>query len=379
MYNTGPTELILYLFSVFSLPCCVFCYAKYMTANRSLKCCVLLKSSSILLPIILAFCFIVLAYKNAIVHIFLLFVVWISQKKRRYFVKSVDIGVLPNSICFSFTPSEIAKKLYFYPTWCGHYFCSSRYYMKRDFYPPLLVIYVRRGVLNVEYRGEHRQAREGDVVLLDCTEPHYYHAENNLEFLYMHYEGSNAHAITQQIINLHGWLFKREGRDKEGRFVRDSRNEQVNILLQDMVYLYEHNHAESMFESSKRIYKLFEIFLTPTEQEQKEELPITAAVEYIRSNIGKPITLEDLAGVAQLSPYYFSHMFKRETGFAPMEYVINTRIEHAKSLLLRTTMPVADIAEEVGYSTTGSLTNVFVKKVGESPAQYRKSHKSLKR
>ena len=195
----------------------------------------------------------------------------------------------------------------------------------------------------------------------------------------MHYEGSNAHAITQQIINLHGWLFKREGRDKEGRFVRDSRNEQVNILLQDMVYLYEHNHAESMFESSKRIYKLFEIFLTPTEQEQKEELPITAAVEYIRSNIGKPITLEDLAGVAQLSPYYFSHMFKRETGFAPMEYVINTRIEHAKSLLLRTTMPVADIAEEVGYSTTGSLTNVFVKKVGESPAQYRKSHKSLKR
>ena len=159
-------------------------------------------------------------------------------------MKSVDIGVLPNSICFSFTPPDIARQLYFYPTWCGHYFCSSRYYMKRNSYPPLLVIYVRRGILNVEYRGEKRQAREGDVVLLDCTEPHYYHAENNLEFLYMHYEGSNAHEITQHIINLHGWLFRREDRDEEGRFVRDSRNERVNILLQDMVYLYEHNHAE---------------------------------------------------------------------------------------------------------------------------------------
>ncbi len=208
-------------------------------------------------------------------------------------MKSVDIGVLPNSICFSFTPPDIARQLYFYPTWCGHYFCSSRYYMKRNSYPPLLVIYVRRGILNVEYRGEKRQAREGDVVLLDCTEPHYYHAENNLEFLYMHYEGSNAHEITQHIINLHGWLFRREDRDEEGRFVRDSRNERVNILLQDMVYLYEHNHAETMFESSARIYKLFEILLSPSTQEQKEELPITAAVEYIRANVGPYVQAGD--------------------------------------------------------------------------------------
>ena len=292
-------------------------------------------------------------------------------------MKSVDIGVLPKSICFSFTPSEIARKLYFYPTWCGHYFCTSRYYMKRDYYPPLLVVYVRKGILNVEYRGEQKQAREGDVVLLDCTEPHYYHAENNLEFLYMHYAGSNAHEITQRIISLHGWLLRREDTDENGRLIRDSRNERVNILLQDMVYLYEHHHAESMFESSMRIYKLFEILLSPTMQEQKEELPITAAVEYIRANVGQPITLDELAEIAKLSTYYFSHMFKRETGFAPLEYVINTRIEHAKTLLLTTNRSIADIAEEVGYVSSASLINLFVKKVGESPGKYRKSHKSL--
>ena len=294
-------------------------------------------------------------------------------------MKSVDIGVLPNSICFSFTPPEIARELYFYPTWCGHYFCSSRYFMRRNHYPPLLVIYVRRGTLNVEYREETRQAHEGDVVLLDCTEPHYYQAENNLEFLYMHYSGSNSHAITQQIINTQGWIQRGEERDENGNFIRDSRNERVNLLLQDMVYLYAHNHAETMFESSMRIYKLFEILLSPTRQEQKEELPITAAVEYIRANVGKPITLEELAEIAKLSPFYFSRMFKRETGFAPLEYVINTRIEHAKTLLLTTGKSVSEIAEEVGYATPGSLINLFVKKVGASPGQYRKSHKSLKR
>ena len=294
-------------------------------------------------------------------------------------MKSVDIGVLPNSICFSFTPPEIARELYFYSTWCGHYFCSSRYFMRRNHYPPLLVIYVRRGTLNVEYREETRQAHEGDVVLLDCTEPHYYHAENNLEFLYMHYSGSNSHAITQQIINTQGWILRGEERDENGNFIRDSRNERVNLLLQDMVYLYAHNHAETMFESSMRIYKLFEILLSPTRQEQREELPITTAVEYIRANVGKPITLEELAEIAKLSPFYFSRMFKRETGFAPLEYVINTRIEHAKTLLLTTGKSVSEIAEEVGYATPGSLINLFVKKVGASPGQYRKSHKSLRR
>ena len=86
---------------------------------------------------------------------------------------------------------------------------------------------------------------------------------------------------------------------------------------------------------------------------------------------------EELAEIAKLSPFYFSHMFKRETGFAPMEYVINTRIEHAKTLLLTTNRSIADIAEEVGYVSSASLINLFVKKVGESPGKYRKSHKSL--
>ena len=42
-------------------------------------------------------------------------------------------------------------------------------------------------------------------------------------------------------------------------------------------------------------------------------------------------------------------------------------------------LSLGEIAEEVGYSSSGSLINLFVKKVGSSPGQYRKSHKSLKR
>ncbi|MFR4415603.1 MAG: helix-turn-helix transcriptional regulator [Butyricicoccus sp.] len=68
-------------------------------------------------------------------------------------------------------------------------------------------------------------------------------------------------------------------------------------------------------------------------------------------------------------------MFKRRTGFS-LPIVINSRIERAKVLLVRTQKPIAEIAEEVGYSTSGSLINLFVKKVGTSPRQYRIQHMS---
>lgn len=58
----------------------------------------------------------------------------------------------------------------------------------------------------------------------------------------------------------------------------------------------------------------------------------------------------------------FFSLFQKKNGFAPMEYVINTR------------MSVSEIAYEVGYSSNSSLINQFVKCIGISPNQYRKTH-----
>lgn len=115
-------------------------------------------------------------------------------------MKSVDPGILEQSICFSFTSPDVEKELLFYPTWCGHYFCTENYFMKRNSYPPLLVAFVRKGVFHVQYRGENRNAGPGDILLLNCTETHYYHTASGLEFVYMHFDGLNTHEICQHII-----------------------------------------------------------------------------------------------------------------------------------------------------------------------------------
>lgn len=275
-------------------------------------------------------------------------------------MKSVDTGVLAKSICFSFTPSDLAKQLYFYPTWCGHYYCTGNYYMKRESFPPLLVVYVRNGIFHFEYRDMIFDAEKGDVVLLDCTEPHYYHAKDGLEFVYMHFDGSNSHEICQHILA------------QSGPLIRHDNNILIGNLLYNMVNFYQADGIETMFQSSMRIYHLFEYLLAAEKQQYEKDNPVENAIRYIRSNMAEDITLESLSNEANLSTYYFAHCFKEQTGFSPMEFVINTRLNQAKILLVRTSKSIEEIAYEVGYSSASSLINIFVKREGLSPGKYRK-------
>ncbi len=274
-------------------------------------------------------------------------------------MKCVDPGVLAKSVCFSFTPPELAKKLYFYPTWCGHYFCTKEYYMKRKSFPPLLVVYVREGLFHFEYRDKIFDAEKGDVVLLDCSEPHYYRAHDGLEFVYMHFDGSNSHEICQHILSQQGSLIRREN------------NILMGNLLYNMVYFYESGSVETMFQSSMRIYKVFEYLLAPETHQYEKDNPVENAIRYIRSHVAENISLESLANEANLSVYYFAHIFKEQTGFSPIEFVINTRLDQAKILLAQTSRSVEEIAWEVGYSSASSLTNIFTRRLAVSPGQYR--------
>lgn len=279
-------------------------------------------------------------------------------------MKSVDTGVLAKSVCFSFTPSDLARQLYFYPTWCGHYYCTKNYYMKRETFPPILIVYIREGMFHFEYRDMIFDAEKGDVVLLDCTEPHYYHAYDGLEFVYMHFDGSNSHEICHYILS------------QRGPLIRHENNILIGNLLYNMVNFYQYDGIETMFQSSMRIYHVFEYLLAPDRQQYEKENPIENAIRYIRANMAENISLETLANEANLSPYYFAHCFKDQTGFAPMEFVINTRLNEAKILLARTSKSVAEIAYDVGYASAGSLINIFTKKEGISPGQYRKLYQT---
>ena len=93
--------------------------------------------------------------------------------------------------------------------------------------------------------------------------------------------------------------------------------------------------------------------------------------DYVEAHLDDRMTLADLAGVACLSPYHFSRSFKQAVGVGPQRYIMQRRIERAKTLMRRTSQPLASIALEVGFTDQSHLTQVFRRATGVTPGRFR--------
>jgi AraC family transcriptional regulator len=101
---------------------------------------------------------------------------------------------------------------------------------------------------------------------------------------------------------------------------------------------------------------------------------VRAVVEYVEAHLGAGPTLEQLAAVARLSPYYFARQFKAATGLPPHQYVILRRVERAKQLLQTGGgFSLAEVAARVGFSDQSQFTHHFKRVVGVTPRLFRKS------
>ncbi|WP_299043952.1 AraC family transcriptional regulator [uncultured Tateyamaria sp.] len=99
---------------------------------------------------------------------------------------------------------------------------------------------------------------------------------------------------------------------------------------------------------------------------------MSRVVDFIEAKIATRITLADLAEMCGISQFRFMRAFKAETGFNPHQYVIERRVARAKSLLQDSEDSIADIAYDIGFSSQAHMTDVFRKRVGATPGQFRR-------
>jgi len=98
---------------------------------------------------------------------------------------------------------------------------------------------------------------------------------------------------------------------------------------------------------------------------------ITESCNYIQSNNKCDITLAALGEKAHLSPTYFSRLFKQEVGSSPIEYLLKTRFDNARVLLLETDYSVKSISNLCGYEDESFFIASFKKRYGLTPQGYR--------
>ncbi|MCF7954149.1 MAG: helix-turn-helix domain-containing protein [Spirochaetales bacterium] len=100
---------------------------------------------------------------------------------------------------------------------------------------------------------------------------------------------------------------------------------------------------------------------------------IIMAIRYVQNHYSEKISLNSTAESLQLSPSYFSRLFKQEMGIVFSEYVNDVRIEEARKQLISTNRSLGEIGFMCGFDDQSYFTRVFRKKTGLPPSRYRET------
>lgn len=107
------------------------------------------------------------------------------------------------------------------------------------------------------------------------------------------------------------------------------------------------------------------------ERNKKAKKTMFQAVQFIKENFMKEITLEDVAKKVCISPNYFSRMFKNEFNQSFIDYLTKVRIDNAKAMILKAGKSISDICWDVGYNDPNYFTKVFKKVSGLTPSEFK--------
>ena len=99
---------------------------------------------------------------------------------------------------------------------------------------------------------------------------------------------------------------------------------------------------------------------------------LRCTLAYVDEHIADDLRVGALARLVAMSAFHFAHAFREATGTPPHRYVVERRIERAKSLLRDTGLTLDEIAHRIGYSCQSHFSVAFRKTVGVSPSAFRR-------
>jgi AraC-like DNA-binding protein len=276
---------------------------------------------------------------------------------------TIEKGVLENSFIHFNSPSNIAKSIFYYINSVGHFYCDKNYMVSRESFDSFLIMYVVKGEGLLTVNNKSRIIKENDAMLVNCHEPHMYKTDTYFETLWIHFDSTviadyynlikqdNTHAVFSTISSIiPDYLKSIIDLFKEGEIINEpSLSCDIQRILAELFYLSNGNHNRTSANLNS----------------------INASINYMKKNFKKKLSLNDIAANISMSPFHFSRIFKKETGYSPYEYTIIIRLNHAKTLLKTTNMLIKEIAFECGFNSESNFVVTFKKHTNISPKQFR--------
>lgn len=223
------------------------------------------------------------------------------------------------------------------------------------------------------------QVNAGDVYVINGDISHGFKSPNNFHICNIMY---NSDVVFNNYINLKKlpgfqalFIFKpyyRTEKNFKYRLKLDRYGcSKVESMIEEMLLEYKDKRygydviIQSMFIS-------LIVFLSREYEEPSQPFfSFTNTVAFMENNYNKDITLDQLASMACMSKRHFCRVFRQTFNSAPIEYIINLRIEHASNLLKHSSLSITEVALNSGFSDINYFSRCFSRKIGMSPREYR--------
>ena len=277
-------------------------------------------------------------------------------------MKSYEEFVAPESDYFIYSPSRMALDMFLYPMQCGLFSYLPGYSLTRESFDSFLLMYIQNGELSLSFEGTTQRVTAGQFVLLDCYERHSYSTSKGWECIWCHFDGITARSYYNYVVSRLGNVFSLPD---------------PYVVLNKLTAILKIFYSAALVQEpliSKYLTDIFTEFLlyTPMNVHFRDYATIAEeTITYINEHFKEDVTVEELASRAGLSQYHFIRIFKKETGFTPHEYLVNTRIATARYLLKNSCLSVKDICYATGFSSESVFCSAFKRRQGMTPNQYR--------
>lgn len=232
-----------------------------------------------------------------------------------------------------------------------------------------LVISCLRGRGWVQDRTGRKNVEHGDLVWLRANQPHSYGSEDSDPWTigWAHFMGDEAEEWRKFV----GFS------DEPAAVLSHANAEGAAALKLEQIYLsLEQGYSTTeLIGASLLLRGAFAAAGRAIREGASNRTPadrIATVRDHMRDQLDQPHRLEELASAAGLSVPHFSALFRRQTGYSPIDYLIRQRIQRACQLLDTSALPIATVARAVGYEDAYYFARCFRRIVGSSPSAYRK-------
>ncbi len=275
--------------------------------------------------------------------------------------------VLPDKIVKSCDETKLIHQLFI--TDIGFYPKAKFHYRERfTGISQHILIYCIDGKGWLRFKNKEHEIKRDQYLIIPADMAHKYGSEEDdpWSIHWLHFKGSSSNHFAQILS------------EQNTKFIGDINFSDERILLFNNIYATLENgySADNLGYINMCLWHFLssfcypEVFQIPFNKDEKDAIDIS--IDFMQKHLSQTLTLQQLAAEIHISPSHFSALFKKKTGYPPLEYFNHIKVQKACQYLQFTNLQVKEIGYKLGIDDPFYFSRFFSNVMGQSPLDYRK-------